>query len=139
MRLRVAFIGAMLLSGTLSAWQLASKTLAERVTDADVIVVGRLDAIQSRAPSPIAGVGDSWLVTLRVSRTLKGSLPVNARVSFSDVAVEDQHMFRPSQERLWLLKTSSDPMLFSASASYESVLLASEETQIRAVLKSPAR
>ena len=127
-----------LLSGTVFAWQLAAKTLAERVHDADVIIVGRLDVIQSRAPSPIAGIGDAWLVTLRISRTLKGSLPVNARVSFTDVAVDARDTFGPSQERVWLLKTSSDPALFSAPASYLSVLPASDEASIRTALQSPA-
>lgn len=49
MRLTAPFIGAMLFSGTLCAWQLASKTLADRVSDADVIVVGSLGTIHSRA------------------------------------------------------------------------------------------
>jgi hypothetical protein len=139
MRRPITVIAMVLLSGTVFAWQLASKTLAERVHDADVIIVGRLDVIQSRAPSPIAGIGDVWLVTLRVSRTLKGSLPANARVSFTDVAVDARDTFGPSQERVWLLKASSDPTLFSAPASSLSVLPASEEGPIRTALQSPAR
>ena len=131
-------VGAMLLSATVFAWQLQARTLSERVDDASIIVVGSIGEIHSRARSPMAGVGDVWSVSLRVSRTLKGRFPPAARVSFADVAVEDGSAFTPSQERVWLLKTSSDPLHLNAPASYESVLLASEEPRIRGVLRSAA-
>jgi len=135
MRRWLFLVGAILASGTISAWQLNSRTLAERVGDADVIVVGSISSIHSRAPSPIAGAGDVWSVSLKMSRTLKGRLPADARVSFADVAVEDRPAFTPSDERVWLLKTSADPRLFTAPASYESVLLASQEARIRPLLQ----
>lgn len=138
MRLWVAFTAAMLASASAFAWQLASKTLAERVGDADVIVVGRVGAIHSRVRSPIAGVGEVWSVSLEVSRTLKGNFPRDARVSFADVAVQDWPAFDPLQPRVWLLKTSSDPRLLTAPAGYESVLLAEEETRIRSLRPPPA-
>ena len=122
------------ISASVFAWQLQSRTLAERAGDADVIVVGSVAAVHSRAQSPIAGVGDAWSVSLRVSRTLKGSFPADARVSFADVGVQDRPAFSPSETRVWLLKKSSDAKLLTAPASCECVLIASEEAQIRSLL-----
>jgi len=138
MRLWASLAGAMFLSATAFAWQLQPRTLSERVDDANVIVIGSIGEIHSRARSSMAGVGDVWSVSLKVSRTLKGRFPPAARVSFADVAVEDRPAFTPSQQRVWLLKTSLDPVLLNAPASYESVLLASEEARIRGVLRSAA-
>ena len=131
----------LLLPGTLSGWELSSKTLEERVRDASLIVVGRVAAIHSRTLSPIVGVGNSWRVSLRVSASLKGKVPKAMQVTFVDVAVQDFPSFRPQQDRVWLLKATADPGLFMAPASYESVLLATEAPRVRAVLSvsvSPA-
>ena len=138
MRPWATLAGAMLLSTAVFAWQLQPRTLSERVDDASVIVVGSIGEVHSRAASSMAGVGDVWSVSLKVSRTLKGRLPPAARVSFADVAVEDRPAFTPSQERVWLLKASSDPVLLNAPASYESVLLASQEAPIRGLLRPAA-
>jgi hypothetical protein len=137
MRFTVVFLGLVLLGGTVSAWELAAKTLPERVKDVDIIVVGSVGAIHSRAPSPIMGVGDVWTVTLDVSKTLKGVLPGNSRVTFTDVAIEDSPKFQPTDPRVWLLKASSDGALFSAPASYESILAASRESEVRSALQPP--
>jgi hypothetical protein len=138
MRLTIALLCLVLITEPLSAWELASKTLPERAKDVDVIVVAKLGTVHSRRPSLIMGLGHTWLVTLRVSKTLKGNLPVKSRVTFSEVAVEDWPMFRSDQERVWLLKKSPDPGLFAASAAYESVLLASQEPKVRAALQALA-
>ena len=75
-----------LVPGVLLGWQLAAKTLDERVRDASLIVVGKVAAIHSRTASPIAGVGDSWRVSLRVSDLLKGKAPKELQVTFVDAA-----------------------------------------------------
>jgi hypothetical protein len=126
-----------LLPGVLLGWELASKTLEERVRDASLIVVGKVAAIHSRTASPIAGIGDSWRVSLRVSDLLKGKAPKGLQVTFVDVAVQDFPSFRPDQDRVWLLKATTDPGLFSAPASYESVLAAAEEPRVRTLLSAP--
>ena len=104
--------------------------------DASLIVVGRVAAIHSRSTSPIAGVGDSWRVSLRVSALLKGSAPKVLQVTFVDAAVQDFPSFRPDQDRVWLLKSTTDPGLFGAPASYESVLVATEEPRVRTLLSA---
>jgi len=79
-------------------------------------------------------MGDVWSVNLSVSRTLKGSFPAKARVSFTDVGIQDRPAFTPSEPRVWLLKKSSDPNFLTAPASCECVLIASEEAQVRSLL-----
>ena len=137
MRAAIALLASVLFSGVLGAWQLSPKSLGERVDDATVIVVAKIGDVHARSPSPIAGVGEVWEVSLRVSRTLKGSLPASARVTFVDVAVQDRADFQPSQERLWLLKGTASSALLSAPASYESVLALSEEPNVAALLRAP--
>lgn len=127
-----------LLPGILLGWELSVKTLEERARDASLIVVGRVAAIHSRSPSPIMGVGNSWRVSLRVSELLKGRVPKALQVTFVDAAVQDFPSFRPHQERVWLLKATADPLLFTAPTSYESVLAAGEVRRVRAVLSIPA-
>jgi hypothetical protein len=131
-------LASVLFSGVVAAWQLSPKSLAERVDDATVIVVAKIGDIHARSPSPIAGVGEIWEVSLRVSRTLKGKMPASARVTFVDVAVQDRANFQPSQERLWLLKGNTSTAVLSAPASYESVLAVSEEPGVAALLRSRA-
>jgi hypothetical protein len=137
MRSAITLLAAVLFSGVLAAWQLSPKSLAERVDDATVIVVAKVAEIHARSPSPIAGVGEVWEVSLQVSRALKGSMPASVRVTFVDVAVQDRANFHPSQERLWLLKGTTSAALLSAPASYESVLALSEEPGVAALLRSP--
>jgi hypothetical protein len=134
MRSRTFLVAAMLASASAFAWQLQSRTLAERADDADVIVVGSVAAVHSRTQSPFAGMGDVWSVNLSVSRTLKGSFPAEARVSFTDVGVQDRPAFAPSETRVWLLKKPSDPNFLTAPASCECVLIASEEAQVRSLM-----
>jgi hypothetical protein len=128
----------LLLPGVILGFQLSSRTLEERVRDASLIVVGRVAATHSRAPSPIMGVGDTWRVSLRISAVLKGKAPEALQVTFADVAVQDFPSFRPDQARVWLLTATSEPGLFSAPASYESVLAATEAAHIRTLLSAPA-
>jgi hypothetical protein len=132
-------VGVALLPGLVLAWELASRPLTERVNDANVIVVARISVVHSRNPSPIMGVGDVWLVSLRVSKTIKGSPPPTIRVSFVEATVKEWRTFRPDHERLWLLKTSADPTLLTAPAAYESVLLVSDEAPVRAALHPAPR
>jgi hypothetical protein len=127
----------LLLPGVILGFQLTSRTLEERVRDASLIVVGRVAATHSRTPSPIMGVGDSWRVGIRVSAVLKGKAPQALQVTFVDVAVEDFPSFRPDQDRVWLLTATSEPNLFNAPASYESVLVATEAAHIRTLLSAP--
>lgn len=122
-----------------SAWQLESRSLAERVDDAPVIVVARVAATYSREASPIAGVGDVWEARLAIIRMLKGSLPDGARVTFVDVAVEDRPSFKPDEARVWLLKPASAPATYGASAGYESVLRAALEPQVKALITASRR
>jgi hypothetical protein len=124
----------LLLPGVILGFQLASRTLEERVRDASLIVVGSVAATHSRTTSLIMGVGDVWRVSLRVSAVLKGKVPEGMQVTFVDVAVQDFPSFRPDQERVWLLTATSEPGLFSAPASYESVLVAAEAAHIRTLL-----
>ena len=138
MRPAVTLLVPVLFSGALAAWQLSPKSLAERVNDATVIVVAKVAVTHGRSPSPIAGVGEVWEVSLQVSRTLKGNMPADAHVTFVDAAVQDRITFRPSQERLWLLKNTTSTGLLSAPASYESVLSLSEEPGVAVLLDSPA-
>jgi hypothetical protein len=127
----------LLLPGVILGFQLSSRTLEERVRDASLIVVGRVAATHSRTPSPIMGVGDSWRVGIRVSAVLKGKAPQALQATFVDVAVEDFPSFRPDQDRVWLLSATSEPGLFNAPASYESVLVATEAAHIRTLLSAP--
>ena len=127
----------LLLPGVILGFQLTSRTLEERVRNASLIVVGRVAATHSRAPSPIMGVGDSWRVGIRVSAVLKGKAPQALQATFVDVAVEDFPSFRPDQDRVWLLTATSEPGLFNAPASYESVLVATEAPRIRTLLSAP--
>jgi hypothetical protein len=129
-------VAASLLPGALAAWELSPRTLAERVHDSSLIVVARVAATHSRKASPIAGVGDAWDVTLRVTRTLKGKPPKDFRVTFVEAAVQDWPGFRPHHERVWLLKATSNPRLFAAPAFYESVLTLAEEPRVSALLQS---
>ena len=138
MRSAITLLASVLFSGVVAAWQLSPKSLAERVDDATVIVVAKVGDIHARSLSPIDGVGEVWEVSLRVSRTLKGSMPASARVTFVDVAVQDRVNFDPSQERLWLLKGTTSSAPLSAPASYESVLALSEEPGVAALLRSAA-
>ena len=124
------------LPSVVAAWELSDKTLEERVKDASLIVVGRIAVTHSRKASPIAGVGEVWDITLRVTRTLKGKPPSVLRATFVEVAVQDWQTFRPVHERVWLLKATSDPKLFAAPASYESVLTLAEEPRVSALLQS---
>jgi len=62
--------------------------------------------------------------------------PTAEQVTFVDVAVQDLASFRPDQDRVWLLKATSEPGLFGAPASYESVLVATEEPRVRALLSA---
>ena len=124
----------LLLPGVLLGFQLSSRTLEERVRDSSLIVVGTVAATHSRTPSPIMGVGDTWRVSLRISGVLKGKAPEAFQVTFVDVAIQDFPSFRPDQERVWLLTATSEPGLFSAPASYESVLVATEAAHIRTLL-----
>jgi hypothetical protein len=126
-----------LLPSVVLGWQLSSETLEQRVRDASLIVVGKVAAVHSRTTSPIAGVGDAWRVGIRVSALLKGSAPKVLQVTFVDAAIQDFPSFRPDQDRVWLLKATSDPGLFSAPASYESVLVATEEPHVRTLLSAP--
>lgn len=126
-----------LFPGVLLGWQLSSTTLEERVRDASLIVTGRVAAIHSRTPSPIMGVGDSWRVSLRVSALLKGRAPKGLQVTFVDATVQDFPSFRPDQDRVWLLQATTDPGLFNAPASYESVLVAAEAPHVRTLLSAP--
>ena len=125
-----------LFPGVVLGWQLSSATLEQRVREASLIVVGNVAAVHSRTASPIAGVGDAWRVGLRVSAVLKGTAPKALQVTFVDVAVQDLASFRPDQDRVWLLKATSEPGLFGAPASYESVLVATEEPRVRALLSA---
>jgi hypothetical protein len=125
------------LPGVILGVELASRTLDERVRDASLIVVGRVAATHSRAPSLIMGVGDTWRVSLRMSAVLKGKAPEALQVTFADVAVQDFPSFRPDQERVWLLTATSEPGLFSAPVWYESVLVATEAEHIRTLLSAP--
>jgi hypothetical protein len=122
------------LPGILAGWELSAKTLAERVDDASLIVVARVATTHSRKASPIAGVGEVWDVTLGVKRTLKGKPPKTLRVTFVEAAVQDWRAFRPDLDRVWLLKAGSNPKLFAAPASYESVLTLAEEPRVSALL-----
>jgi hypothetical protein len=131
-------LGLRILFGRPCRLAAVAEGLGERVDDATVIVVAKIGDIHARSPSPIAGVGEVWEVSLQVSRTLKGSMPASARVTFVDVAVQDRAEFQPSQERLWLLKGTTSTALLSAPASYESVLALSEEPGVAALLRSPA-
>lgn len=131
------FLVLSLIPGALLGWELASKTLEERVSDASLIVVGRIAAVHSRVPSPIAGIGDSWRVSLRVSTVLKGKAPKTLQATFVDVAVQDFPSFHTHQDRVWLLKGTADPGLFNAPASYESVLRAGEAPHVRTALSAP--
>jgi hypothetical protein len=137
---RAAFtlLATVIFSSALAAWQLSPKSLAERVNDATVIVVAKVAVTHQRSLSPIAGVGEVWEVSLQVSRALKGSMPAGAHITFVDAAVQDRATFRPSQERLWLLKGTASTGLLSAPAWYESVLSLSEESGVAALLDSPA-
>jgi hypothetical protein len=126
-----------LLPSVLLGWTLSAKTLEERVRDASLIVVGRVAAIHSRTPSPIAGVGESWRVSLRVSALLKGRAPKVLQVTFVEATVQDFASFRPHEDRVWLLNATADPGLFNAPASYESVLVATEARQVRTLLSAP--
>ena len=138
MRVPLTLLALVLFSGVLGAWQLTPKSLSERVNDATVIVVAKVAVTYERKPSAIAGVGDAWEVGLQVSRTLKGSMPSGARVTFVDVAVQERNAFRPSEQRVWLLKSTTDARLLSASAGYESVLALSEEPRVAALLGARA-
>lgn len=124
----------LLLPGVILGFQLASRTLEERVRDASLIVVGRVAATHSRAPSPIMGVGDTWRVSLGISAVLKGKAPEAFQVTFANVAVQDFPSFHPTQERVWLLTATSEPGLFNAPVHYESVLVATEAARIRTLL-----
>jgi len=128
-----------LLSGLVLAWQIQPKPLPERVADAAVIVVAQVKETHSKARSPIDGVGDIWDVTLDVRRTLKGSLVKDARVMFSDSAVEDRPAFKAGQLRVWLLKGGGDPKRLGAPSSYESIVLLSRESAIVAALGVPSK
>ena len=132
---RFVALFAALLSSPLLAWQLAPRTLDERVADASVIVVAEIDQTYSRSESPIAGVGDIWDVRLRVVETVKGRLPDDAHVTFADVAVEDRPGFRPEQPRLWLLGSAAKASVFAASTRYESVLRAEQAPAVRQIVQ----
>jgi hypothetical protein len=132
--IRIPFI-LILLPGVLVAWELQPKSLEERVRDADIIVVASVGSTISQEESPIMGVGKVWSVTLRVTRVLKGVPPKTLPVTFAEVAVQDFPSFSPQKERIWLLKASPDKKVFNAPASYESILLLSEESRVTDLLK----
>ena len=90
------------------------RTPSRAVRKASVIVVARISAIESRAPSAIMGIGNTWRVRLRVSAHLKGQLSNSPVITFADSAVHDLPAFVPSQDRLWLLSSTSAPAEFSA-------------------------
>jgi hypothetical protein len=132
-------LAAALLSPPLPGWQLTPRALDERVADASVIVVAAVAETYSRKASPIAGIGDVWDVRLRVVETLKGRLPEDARVTFTDVAVEDRAAFRPVEPRLWLLGGAAKSSVFAASSGYESVLRAEQAPAVRQILDRARR
>jgi hypothetical protein len=136
-RICAALLLLLLLPGVILGFQLSSRTLEERVRDASLIVVGRVAATHSRTLSPIMGVGDTWRVSIQISAVLKGKAPEALQVTFVDAAVQDFPSFRPNQDRVWLLTATSDPGLFHAPASYESVLVATEAAHVRTLLSAP--
>ena len=69
----------------------------------------------------------------------EGTAPQMLQATFADVTVQDFASFRPDQDRVWPLKATVDPGLFNAPASYESVLAASEESHVRALLSAPTK
>ena len=124
----------LLLPGAAFGWQKVERPLGDRLKEVSLVVVASVAETESRKPSLITGVGDTWQVTLRVSQALKGKAPKLLRVTFTDASVQDYRSFRPDQERIWLLVPSMSPLEFYAPSSYDSILPVQELPNAQALL-----
>lgn len=123
-----------LLATEVLAWQLTQKSLSDRVDAASVVVIAKIAAIHSRSMSLIHGVGETWDVTLRVIRVLKGAPPLPLRATVVEVAVRDWPSLGLNDAQIWLLSESGDPEWLITPSTFESVLPAHEEASVLDIL-----
>ena len=103
-----AYILAIVLAliSTAHATQWPAKSLAELLTEADIVVVGSINTETGRTTSEYqdASVAYTWNSSLAVSAVLKGEIDGNeVSIKWDEIRIGGRPDYEPKEERIWLL------------------------------------